>query len=674
MDKYSILHISNRNLYIIQKFVLNLILIAIGFLSARTAIMGNFPLGVSFVSAASGGLILLSAVIGTSVGYFSLINTSISIRYISTLVSICAIRWTFSSFKKFNKQPKYIIFLTFVPVFITGIAFNSVYGLNFNSITKCLLESVIASGMAYILNIGFKSLGNYNYKYKINSEYILPIFAILVITIPITNFSFYSINIINILIIILVLSSSYIFKLFGGSIAGIIRGIFYIICKPSNYIQIISSPITGMIAGSFSKLGRIFIVLSYIFSNLILHFQLSNKILISEIIEEIIASIIFLIISNKINFKNFRLKNNINSENLKSFAVQNISLMGNSFDNAKDTFEKVTNELDKKYKSDSKTLVKFYLKSISQIYNSILKSINLNSKIDEDLSIKIKNMIKTEFKINSKISLVTNNLGKFLLQIEFDKFNVPKDLERLREEMHYVCQRAFMKPEIFYNQNNIIMKFCEKTKFRVIIQAKQHISIGETRCGDSYKNFYDGLGNFYVILSDGMGKGDMASISGNIVTHLTYNMLRSGVELEPTVFIINSILMEKSSDESLATLDILKVNLFTGKAVLLKLGAASSFIKSEKKILKIPSNLPPIGILPEVKIKKIPINFKDNDLIMMFSDGVTDTGEDWVSSTINDETNDMDLTDIIIKMAQKFRINNSDDDITAISIKFIQNF
>ena len=120
----------------------------------------------------------------------------------------------------------------------------------------------------------------------------------------------------------------------------------------------------------------------------------------------------------------------------------------------------------------------------------------------------------------------------------------------------------------------------------------------------------------------------MASISGNIVTQVVCNMLRSGVEVETAVFIANSILMEKSSEESLATLDILKVNLFTGKAVVLKFGAASSFIKTEKNVIKIPSDLPPIGILPEVKVNKIPLSFKDNDLIMMFSDGVTDTGED----------------------------------------------
>lgn len=671
MDKHNLAHFSNRDLYIVQKVVLNIILLVIGFLSARMAIMGNFPLGVSFVSAASGGFSLLSAVIGTSIGYFSSVNTAVSIRYISTLVSICAIRWTFHDLKKISNNPKYIIFLTFIPIFVTGIAFNFVYGLNFYSCARCFLESMVASGAAYILNIGFKSLGSY--KYKIKSEYILPIFAVLVITVPLTNFSFFSVNIVNILMITFVLTSSYIFKLFGGSLAGIIRGIFYIICKTDNSFQIISSPISGMIAGGFSKLGKIFMVFSYIFSNILLHFQFGTKILIPEVIEELIGGIIFLIISNKLNFKNLGLKNNATSENLKSLAVQNISLMGNSFDSAKDTFEKVANELDEKYKSDSKTLVRFYLKNISQIYNSIIKSINLNSKVDEDLSIKIKNMIKNEFKANSKISLITNNLGKFLIQIEFDKFNVPKNMDSLREEMHYICNRAFMKPEIFYNQNKMIMKFCEKTAFRVIIQAKQHIAVGETNCGDSYKTFYDGLGNFYVILSDGMGKGNMASISGNIVTQVVCNMLRSGVEVETAVFIANSILMEKSSEESLATLDILKVNLFTGKAIVLKFGAASSFIKTEKNVIKIPSDLPPIGILPEVKLNKIPLNFKDNDLIMMFSDGVTDTGEDWVGDIIGDKFNEVDLVDIIIRMAQKFRVN-SDDDITAISVKFVKNY
>ena len=106
---------------------------------------------------------------------------------------------------------------------------------------------------------------------------------------------------------------------------------------------------------------------------------------------------------------------------------------------------------------------------------------------------------------------------------------------------------------------------------------------------------------------------------------------------------------------------------------MLKFGAASSFIKTEKNVIKIPSDTPPIGILPEVKLNKIPLNFKDNDLIMMFSDGITDTGEDWVGDIIGDKFNEVDLVDIIIRMAQKFRVN-ADDDITAISVKFLKNY
>ena len=265
---------------------------------------------------------------------------------------------------------------------------------------------------------------------------------------------------------------------------------------------------------------------------------------------------------------------------------------------------------------------------------------------------------------------MTNNLKKSILQIETCRFDQNK-LSTLEEEVGFICKKSFMKPEIFQNDNSIVMKFCEKTKYRPQIRVKQHTSKGETNCGDCFCSFFDGIGNFYVIISDGMGKGNSAAISSKLVTSVIRNMLRSGIDVETAIFVTNFVLIEKSQDESLATIDILTINLFTGKSSFVKFGSASSFIKNKNNITKIISNAPPIGILPEAKVNKTKFTLEENDVILMVSDGVTDTGEVWIKELISNELSDINIVDKIIKSSLKRRELSNDDDITAITIKLL---
>ena len=143
MNKTKSLYSSEKTFYLVEKIIINISFIMIGFLSSRTKIMENFPLGVSFVSAATGGLSLFSAVIGSSLGYFSAKSSAVGIRYISTLVAICAIRWSFGNIKKIKKYHLYNPLINIVTIVTHGIAFHLVYELTFNSIIECILETMI---------------------------------------------------------------------------------------------------------------------------------------------------------------------------------------------------------------------------------------------------------------------------------------------------------------------------------------------------------------------------------------------------------------------------------------------------------------------------------------------------------------------------------------------------
>ena len=80
--------------------------------------------------------------------------------------------------------------------------------------------------------------------------------------------------------------------------------------------------------------------------------------------------------------------------------------------------------------------------------------------------------------------------------------------------------------------------------------------------------------------------------------------------------------------ECSATVDLLEYDLVTGKAQFYKGGAAPSYIYRDGNLFKLRSNTVPLGIIKELDTKKIAIDTAEGDIIVMVSDGVTQSKEE----------------------------------------------
>ena len=81
------------------------------------------------------------------------------------------------------------------------------------------------------------------------------------------------------------------------------------------------------------------------------------------------------------------------------------------------------------------------------------------------------------------------------------------------------------------------------------------------------------------------------------------------------------------------------IDLFSGDAEFIKIGANTTYIKSGNKTERIISTSLPAGILGEVDIEAVRKKLHDNDFIIMLSDGVENVQDLWVEaylSTITD--------------------------------------
>lgn len=212
-------------------------------------------------------------------------------------------------------------------------------------------------------------------------------------------------------------------------------------------------------------------------------------------------------------------------------------------------------------------------------------------------------------------------------------------------------------------------------RYRVNVCAEQEPKQGQAVCGDTLIHFSRG-NRYYVILCDGMGCGEAALAESRLTARLFTEFLKAGFEKETAVNMINSALALKADKESFSTVDLLEINMETGVCQFLKIGSAQSFIKTKSSIEEVSSKALPIGIMESIEVTAQEFQLKNNDLILMVSDGVGEAGEgvlknDWIKKMIMLENrNDSELAKLIL-VGAKARMRFSDD-ITSVVIRIIR--
>ncbi|MDR1364463.1 MAG: SpoIIE family protein phosphatase [Oscillospiraceae bacterium] len=654
-----LIHQKSITLFKFEKIFSALTVMMIGVLTAKTTVFDQcFPFGLAVV-AATPKWYSIFALVGTIFGYISGHQTSSNIRYIAAVLSILAIRWALSDVKKIKQHPVYIFFITFVPSFVTGISLKLATGLNFDSFTICILESILASGTAYVFKRAF-SVNLHSKKFDV-PMFTCCAFIFGIIILPFINLKFYSISIANAILISIVLICAHSFKAVGGALSGLGLGILQTLISGSTTFTIFA-PFGGLLAGFFSNLGKTAVCVVFLFSNLIIHYQLKNSVSMSEICEILIGLIFYCIIPKSFSLKTFiSVQERISSDAICSFISQNLTSIGYAFSKTKEFIEEVSSHFGN---HDSKILVENNLGIFSNICENLSEKIEKNITINEENSSKIRLFIYKNYKLETKVTFWKTNHD--FVQIEWPGYE-PRDIEPLAEEISYICNKNFAKPEIFKLSDRNLIRFYEKPIYKVRIDTCQHARNNGRYCGDSFNYFPDGLGNFFVILSDGMGTGSEAAVDGKMTTEVMSYMIQSRVNLKDAIDLTNASLIVKSKDESLSTLDIFCFDLFTGEACFTKAGAAKSYIKKDNEIIKISSETLPIGIFSSSKAQEINYQISERDIILIVSDGVTELGDEWIAEEM--ESYEENLSKRIVNSAKSRRSFSNDDDITAICVR-----
>lgn len=292
--------------------------------------------------------------------------------------------------------------------------------------------------------------------------------------------------------------------------------------------------------------------------------------------------------------------------------------------------------------------------------------------VDKKLSFAIKNVFDSKnVPLYASTCYYTAD-GCMNIEVSGSKDRMKKlDLRSLTEEISDVCCRDMSKPVKRDTENARRLLFCEKPLMmpdfaKISINAK-----GEKFCGDSAEFFTDAFGCAHMILSDGMGSGEHAALDSMMASGLVARMIRAGFRFGPAIKLVNSALLLKSEDESLATVDAFSINLYTGAGSFYKAGAEISYVLKNGRPSKIESVSLPAGILGGAEYEQSGICLGPGDMAVLMTDGVTASGSEWIPSEIKSlaEKSAEEIAEGIAKTAFERRRDGHSDDITVVVMK-----
>lgn len=303
---------------------------------------------------------------------------------------------------------------------------------------------------------------------------------------------------------------------------------------------------------------------------------------------------------------------------------------------------------------------------LSELSRELEKDDRFDNSAAEKAAAALKNLdIRVE-----ECSSKTNKYGRMTIEMRVKKDpSLIINKLQVMKMVSVVCERDFDIPSVSENGGEIFIVLNEHAALRVDVGVEQKCASDSAMCGDAYKYFFDGRGHFIMILSDGMGTGGRAAVDGAMASGLMCRLIKAGFGYDCSLRILNSSMLFKSTDESLATVDIASIDLFTGRVELYKAGAAPTLVRRSGRTGKAESTSLPAGILREVSFDKAVVRCKENDIVVLMSDGAVSEGTEWIKDEIEgfEGGTAEQLSERICEGAKRRRTDGHEDDITVMT-------
>ena len=183
-------------------------------------------------------------------------------------------------------------------------------------------------------------------------------------------------------------------------------------------------------------------------------------------------------------------------------------------------------------------------------------------------------------------------------------------------------RRYILKDKLAYDMHKLCLVFTSPPKLDAAFGVAYAVKKGENVSGDTHSVIRINEHSFLMALSDGMGSGVYARKVSEAAISLIEAFYRAEMPEDTVLRTINKLL-SFNRDERFTCIDIVAVNLETGRADFVKIGSPAGIIMREGEIKVLESSSLPLGILDTLKPTVCSEIVRSGDIVVFMSDGVT---------------------------------------------------
>lgn len=443
----------------------------------------------------------------------------------------------------------------------------------------------------------------------------------------------------------------------------------------------------GFVAGAFSSYGQIICaVIFFVFSVLTALFHPVDKTLAILAGELFTGSLLFILMPQSLitAAQDFLKKNSITrdsvsdtaaSQNLRA-AAHNIHQVCDIITRVSDSLEEQSegNEADPFFKmkiNETRRLLTDQFSSVGDFLSEFAAEITTGRIHDPSRSAALKSALREGGVDIDALRYFTDKNGA--VTVEALLIDRPFDInwKKAQNIISLVTSRKFERPEVTVSEATTTLTFRQKLPYRLQIGYSQKSATDGAVCGDTVSIAARTDSKGFALISDGMGTGSRAAVDSRMTAAIMKKLICSGFSFDSALKIINSALIVRADEESVASIDGIEVNLFTGEACFYKAGATGSLVRKGNRIALLERASLPLGILRSISFSKSTFVAEAGDIILLFSDGVTQGNWEWIQDELLSwSTSNMeDLSMHILKLTHLRQEKATADDMTVVAIK-----
>ncbi len=258
------------------------------------------------------------------------------------------------------------------------------------------------------------------------------------------------------------------------------------------------------------------------------------------------------------------------------------------------------------------------------------------------------------------------------LQIEVEG----PDAEQLVQAEEVEALSALMETPLRSEEKSAgIARLVQKEPLRAVASVAAADREGQSVSGDAGAWFKDDGGKLNVVLCDGMGSGPEAREDSNCALSLLEKFLRAGLTPEETLSTVGEALaLRGEAQGGFTTVDLLQLDLYTGRGAVYKLGAAPTYLRKGNVVERLEGTALPAGVTMETgEPDRFVLKLEAGDCVVMVSDGVASGQDDeWLTELVSgfDGLSPRLLADCILQ--ESGRREGRGDDRTVMVLKVEQ--